>query len=190
MAFWEGDISSVESLIETGADLDPKFASPDFPSPLEWSVMKGMSFVVEDRQRWLCCTKILLEHGVDADGPVCWTYKRRKYDSLLEAAVAGYSPAYARLLVEYGADIKTPLKIQGYDAILEYAVEKGDVDFTRFLIRRGADVHSPMKIGKYGSLLALATLAPDSSLDMVKFLVQDAHVNWNSWNGVDLKRNR
>jgi ankyrin repeat protein len=172
----DGDISVVKALLEAGADPNPNFARPDVRSPLEWSITGLLEFGVSDRHRWLCCMGLLLEHGADANAPRRDPFEWQVYDSMLEAAVTGYLPESARLLVEHGADIKTPLKLQGYDTILEYAVEKGDVDFTQLLIKRGADVHSPMKVGKYGSLLAAATLAPDSSIDMVKFLIEDAHV--------------
>ncbi|KAH7180020.1 uncharacterized protein B0J16DRAFT_403447 [Fusarium flagelliforme] len=104
-----------------------------------------------------------------------WGSALSMFGNMLELAVFRDLPKSARLLVEYGADVNAPLRFQGYDTILEYAVVKGDVDFARLLITHGADVHSRLKIGKHGSLLAAATVEPDSSLDMVKLLIEEAH---------------
>lgn len=176
MVAYEGSTSGVKVLIEAGADVNPKFSNPSRKSPLAIAIEGALTFDAKRRVKSLGCAHLLLENGADANAPMESSRRRRGYDSMLEAALAGYLPDLARLLVEYGADVKTPLKCQGFDTILEYAVERGDVDFTQLLITRGADGHSRLKIGKHGSLLVAACLAPESSVDMVRFLIEKAHV--------------
>ncbi|CAG7561786.1 unnamed protein product [Fusarium equiseti] len=163
MAAWKGDVRSSEALINAGANANPKCSNCNHRSPLT------MAFGTEfpNRNSYLPLVRLLLKHGADANTPMKGEIGWKKYDSMLEATV----------IVEHGADVKTPLESLGYDTILEYAVMKGDVNFPRFLIEHGADVHSRLKIGKFGSLLAAATVEPDSSLDMVKFLIEEVHAD-------------
>ncbi|KAF5001606.1 hypothetical protein FGRMN_912 [Fusarium graminum] len=176
MAASEGYSNSVESLIEAGADVNPTFTDRRLNSPLAHAFSGWGNPESKEPPSWYDCVRLLLRHGADAKAPLTARW-RKEYKSMLEAAVSEHSTDLARLLVEYGADIKTPLKCQGYDTILEYSVENGDIDFARFLVKHGADVNGRMKFGKYGSILAAATLAPESSLDMVKFLVEEAAAN-------------
>lgn len=180
MAAWRGDIDEVEALIGAGADLNPTFASPGRRSPLMHSVGSWRRTAFRYRHRdpqGYHCTRLLLEHGADSNAPIESRMFDEKFGSLLEVAVAADDLDLARLLVENGANVGVPMELQGYDTILEYAVEKGHVDFARLLISHGADAHCHMKIGKYGSILAAATFAPESTLQMVKYLIEEAHVN-------------
>lgn len=178
MAALEGDVESVEALIEAGAEVNPKFANPTIRTPLASAIEGGVAWAgASSNTEWFRCARLLLEHGADANSQLKSLKSFANYDSMLEAAVAKDALNFARLLIENGADVEVPMNRQGYNTILEYAIEKGDVDFAEFLISHGADAHSPMKIGKYGSMLSAAALAPESSLDMVKFLIEKVDVD-------------
>lgn len=178
MAALEGDVESVEALIEAGAEVNPKFANPKIRTPLASAIESRVAWAsASSSTEWFRCTRLLLEHGADANSQLKGLNSRANFDSMLEAAVAKHALNFARLLIEHGADVEVPMNRQGYNTILEYAIEKGDVDFAEFLISHGADAHSPMRIGKYGSMLSAAALAPESSPDMVRFLIEKAHVD-------------
>ncbi|RGP73564.1 ankyrin repeat [Fusarium longipes] len=175
MAASQGDIDGMKALVEAGAEVNPKYADPDSESPLESAVRRESNFTfIRDHPRY-DCSRLLLELGADAN--IRMDAYLVRYQSPLEAAVSVHSTDFARALIEHGADIETPMELQGYGNILAYAVEKGDVDFARFLINHGADAHSPLKLGDAGSILTAASFSPESSLDMLKFVIEEVHVD-------------
>ncbi|KAF4962946.1 hypothetical protein FSARC_9002 [Fusarium sarcochroum] len=104
------------------------------------------------------------------------TFTNFQADPPLVAAVKMPNFDCVRILVEHGADVNVSLDSTLYGSILAAVVGNGEVDLAQLLIRHGAHFQAQLETGRYGSILATATFATHSSLAMIKFLIEDAHV--------------
>ncbi len=113
---------TIRYLIELGADINGKGASPDSPSPLNFASIRGDIAVMN----------LLIEHGADVNrAPACGF-------SPLHDACAGFAGLDAvRVLVEHGANVN---HVSDFDTTaLMSACLTRKVDVVRYLLEQGAD---------------------------------------------------
>ncbi|KDN68427.1 putative conserved hypothetical protein [Colletotrichum sublineola] len=159
-AAYSGSIDCVRLLLEHNADVN---ANPEFDrygSPLVAAVFWWQ----------MDCARFLLEQGADANAHL----KTGELGSPLITASSRGALNFVRLLLEHKADVNANPEIGRYGSPLAAAASMGKVDCARLLIEHGADVNAYLEFGEYGSVLAAAILGPDPSLDMIKFLVEEA----------------
>ncbi|UKZ78191.1 hypothetical protein TrVFT333_005926 [Trichoderma virens FT-333] len=113
--------------------------------------------------------ELLLEAGADPNitCPRCW------YDYPLEAAVYFDKVNSAELLIKYGANVNMTTLRDEFGSPLGSAAYFGSLKCAKRFVANGAEVNAHLS-GKYGSVLAAAILAYPPSVEMVKYLIEEA----------------
>lgn len=102
------------------------------------------------------------------------------YGSALAAAACQGSLDIVQYLVEQAhADVNLPLQCGDYGSALVAASVCGEMDIMEYLVTAGADVNLPLQSGGYGSALAAAAAAFHRGLEIVQYLVEEAHADVN-----------
>lgn len=138
-----GDIVTLQALIEKGAAVNPEITEDDFGSPLAAAVSS----------RKLDCARFLVEKGANVNANL----RSGIYGSPLSAAMGKLD--CTRFLVDTGAKINVDLVNGQYGSALAAAVSSGSLDCVRFLVQQGAEIDAYLEFGNYGSALAAAVLA-------------------------------
>ncbi|KAK2013437.1 hypothetical protein LZ32DRAFT_676202 [Colletotrichum eremochloae] len=115
------------------------------------------------------CTA-LLEKGLN---PNMSCGRRCLWGCALSSAATYGNLSAMRALLGKQADINLETLNDHYGNPLATAVFGNRLDSARFLLEKGADANAHLK-SEYGSVLAAAILGPCPSLDMIKFLVEEA----------------
>lgn len=126
---------------------------------------------------------LLIDHGADVNASL----RGGKYGSALAAAS---SREVCQLLIKHGADVNAPLKCGRYGSALAAAAYAGKLDVCRLLIENQADVNAILEYGKYGSALGAALVSRHCYVDLIKYLVEEAHADASVLSITSPKRRR
>ncbi|TGJ87998.1 hypothetical protein E0Z10_g758 [Xylaria hypoxylon] len=110
--------------------------------------------------------KLLLDHGVDADGIVNFDTRAQlptNKTAIIEAVSVG-NQELVELLIEYGAHVNLALRHMVRRTPLQMAAERGDLEMTKLLIRHGADVNAEPHIAMGGIALQFAAISGNCDL--------------------------
>lgn len=159
-AAYDGNLNTIKALVGKGADVNPENSNDDYGSPLAAAARLGH----------FDSARFLLEKGADANAHL----RCGDFGSPLIAAIRGRKLDCVHLLLDHKADVNAKSEIGQYGSPLIAAASTGQVDCARVLVEHGADVNAYLEFGEYGSILAAAILGASPSLEMIKFLVEEA----------------
>jgi len=150
-----GNVQAVRSILDRGADPNARTGARD--TALLLAARRGREETVA----------LLLERGADPNA------QDRHVSTALwwVAARDGEMPNRSRiatLLLQHGAEAKTPGALNGGMTALSWAASKGDAELARTLIRHGAEVHAHKQRGE--TPLESARQAAYNRAESVRFI--------------------
>jgi ankyrin repeat protein len=163
----KGDLQKVQSLVESGADVNARDNTKEGYTALFEAIVYHQPEVV----------KYLVEHGADIEAKVHYWY-----DSSTPLMLASYKGAFevVKYLIEQGADVNAKSDILGQTALLNAASAYGRIDLVRYLVEHGAEVNTRTQCGR-------SVLMYVRDIEVCKYLVENgADVNARDNNGITL----
>lgn len=106
----------------------------------------------------------------------CSRVNSRNHNLLVLAACAGCLPI-CKKLVERGMDVNARLEGHDYGTALVAAASMGHVEVTKYLVQAGADVNMLLEEREGKPACALEAAIHSGSVQMLKFLVKEAHAD-------------
>lgn len=156
----DGNVEAAKYLLNHGANVDLYSENGIFGSALTAAAHGG--------SEQLCL--LLIDRGVDVNASL----RGGRYGSALAAAS---TREVCQLLIKHGADVNASLKCGEYGSALAAAAYAGNLAVCRLLVENQADVNAVLEYGKYGSALGAALVSSHCDLDVIKYLIEDAHAD-------------
>ncbi|KAL6401079.1 Ankyrin repeat protein [Ilyonectria robusta] len=158
----EGNIETVQFLVDNGAEVNLRLSSGRFGSALAAAAYEGNIETVQ----------FLVDNGAEVNLRLS---SGRFGSALAAAAYRGYIET-VQFLVDKGAEVNLLLSSGSYGSALAAAANGGEIETVKFLVDKGAKVNLLLSSGSCGS--ALAAAASGGYIETVKFLFdKGAEVN-------------
>ncbi|CEN61006.1 hypothetical protein ASPCAL07675 [Aspergillus calidoustus] len=161
------DISIARFLVKSGADVNARFTSGTFRSPLA---------VASTSSSHLEAVEFLLAAGADPNLPLL----TGDFENALAVGCAEGGPEVVRYLLAAGADPNTPFTRGRFgSALATAAYESIDVDIIKALLEAGADINMELRHGDFGCALAAGGAGRDyGDVEVFPYLVEaGANIN-------------